>query len=99
MSEIDELKARIKHLEDEREHIFALLNKYFEKPCQYDEVVDIMAHDFIDTVDGQPDVSWCEDHCKPTDFEGDVNCWKRLITVLMKCENEQMEYGKEQIND
>ena len=98
MSEIDELKARIKQLEDEREHIIALLNKYFEKPCQYD-FGDVFAYDFIDKVDGQRGISWCEDHCKPTGFEGDADCWRRFLDLMMKAEKEQMEYGKEQIDD
>lgn len=95
MTEIDELKARIKQLEAEKNHIICLINKYFEKPCQYD-FVDIMAHDFIDAVDGEPNVSWCEQHCKTTNFEGNIDCWKRLLNLLTRCENEQLEYGKEQ---
>ena len=54
-----------------------------------------MAHDFIDAVDGEPNVSWCEQHCKTNNFEGNIDCWKRLLNLLTRCENEQLEYGKE----
>jgi len=94
-TEIQVLKERIKELEEERKTIFEFLDANFESPCQYD-FDGLMAYDFIDKVDGQPGISWCEQNCKSTDFMGSVQCWERFITVLQRSIKEQAEYGKEQ---
>ena len=75
------------------EHIIKLIAKYFEPPCQY-ELDGIDAFDFLDKAD-KDGKSWCEQHCSSTNFEGNIDCWKRLLNLLTRCENEQLEYGKE----
>lgn len=87
MSEIDELKARIKQLEDEREHFFKLMVKYFEPPCSY-EYGDVDAYDFINDLDKTEGINWCEEHCDSEDY---AVCWKRFFELMAKAENEQME--------
>ena len=97
MSEIEQLKARIKELEDEKEHIFAFLNKYFEPPCQheYSDIPD--AWDFINYDKVEDGGSWCEDNCGTDDKgSGGTKCWRRFFEILRRCEKEQLEYGKDE---
>lgn len=95
MSEIDELKARIKELEASRDHFFKLMAKYFDPPCSY-EYGDVDAYDFIGKVDEAEGINWCEEHCGSISY---ADCWRRFFDLMAKAENEQMEYGKEQIDD
>ena len=95
MNETEQLKARIKELEDEKEHIFCLINKYFEPPCTY-EYGDIDAYDLINTVDAQEGISWCEANCDSESYKGGAICWKRFFELMEKGEKEQIAYGEEQ---
>ena len=81
----------------ELEHIYALLGKYFEPPCQY-EYNDIDAFDLMNTVD-KNGVSWCEENCSDGNYNGGVHCWRKFFEILQKCENEMLEYGREQDAD
>ena len=93
--EVEKLKSRIKELEEELKTVYEFLDSNFESPCQYD-FDGLMAYDFIDKVDGQPGISWCEQNCKSTEFKGNIQCWKRFMAVLQRSIKEQAEYGKEQ---
>ena len=95
MSETEQLKARIKKLEDEKEHIFCLINKYFEPPCTY-EYGDIDAYDLINSADKQDGITWCEANCGDDSYLGDVKCWKKFFEVMEKAEKEQLKYGRAQ---
>ena len=88
MSEIDELKARIKELEASRDHFFELMAKYFDPPCSY-EYGDVVAYDFIGKVDEAEGINWCEEHCGSISY---ADCWRRFFDLMAKAEDEQMEY-------
>lgn len=74
------------------EHIIHLIAKYFDVPCQY-EYGDVDAFDFINEIDNPDGIEWCEANCGVV---SSYDCWFRFFEMMMKCENEQMEYGKEQ---
>ena len=95
MTEIDELKARIKELEASRDHFFELMAKYFDPPCSY-EYGDVDAYDFIGKIDEAEGINWCEEHCGSIRY---ADCWRRFFDLMAKAEDEQMEYGKEQADD
>ena len=88
MSEIEELKARIKELEASRDHFFELMAKYFDPPCSY-EYGDVDAYDFIGKVDEAEGINWCEEHCGSIRY---ADCWRRFFDLMAKAEDEQMEY-------
>ena len=87
MSEINELKARIKELEASRDHFFELMAKYFDPPCSY-EYGDVDAYDFIGKVDEAEGINWCEEHCGSISY---ADCWRRFFDLMAKAEDEQME--------
>ena len=91
MSEINELKARIKELEASRDHFFELMAKDFDPPCSY-EYGDVDAYDFIGKVDEAEGINWCEEHCGSISY---ADCWRRFFDLMAKAEDEQMEYGHE----
>ena len=74
------------------EHIIRLIAKYFEPPCHY-EYEDIDAYDFCNKVDEEYGIGWCEENCGKI---SNYDCWCRFFSLMQKCENEQLEYGKEQ---
>lgn len=90
MSEVDELKARIKELEASRDHFFELMAKYFDPPCSY-EYGDVDAYDFIGKVDEAEGINWCEEHCVSISY---ADCWRRFFDLMAKAEDEQMEYPR-----
>lgn len=76
---------------DYSDRVIRLIANFFEPPCQYD-YGDLDAYDFINAID-ENGISWCEENCeKVTCYE----CWRRFFDLIIRCENEQLEYGKEQ---
>ena len=73
-------------------HIIHLIAKWFDCPCQY-EYGDVDAYTFIDSMDSENGIGWCEEHCGEV---SSFDCWCRFFELMIKAENEQLEYGKEQ---
>ena len=77
------------------EHIIKLISKYFEPPCQY-EYGDLDAYEFMNDIDPETGVEWCEENCGKISC---YDCWVRFLNVLAETEKEQIEYGGEHIED
>ena len=71
------------------EHIIHLIDKYFDVPCQY-EFDDTDAYDFCNSADEETGIFWCEENCGKV---SSLDCWQHFFMLMMKCENEQLEYG------
>lgn len=78
-------------LSDDAKHIIHLIDKYFYVPCQY-EYGDVDAYDFCNSLD-ENGVEWCEAHCGEV---SSYDCWSHFFELMIKAENEQLEYGGEQ---
>ena len=74
------------------EHIIRLIAKYFEPPCQY-EYGDLDAYDFMNAIDTETGVEWCEQNCGKVSC---YDCWVRFLNTLSEAEKEQIAYGKDQ---
>lgn len=74
---------------DRLNRLYKLLADNFEPPCQY-ELDGIDAFDFLDKAD-KDGVSWCEQYCSSTNFEGNAKCWEYFLTLLIQCEKEMLE--------
>ena len=79
---------------DRLNRLYKLLADNFEPPCQY-ELDGIDAFDFLNKAD-KDGVSWCEENCGSTNYNGNIQCWKHFLETLMECESEQAEYGRVQ---
>ena len=79
---------------DRLNRLYKLLADNFEPPCQY-ELDGIDTFDFLNVSD-ENGACWCEQHCSSTNFDGNIQCWRHFIDLLMQCESEQAEYGREQ---
>lgn len=77
------------------EHIIKLISKYFEPPCQY-EYGDLDAYEFMNDIDPETGVEWCEENCGKVSC---YDCWYRFFELVVKAEKEQIEYGGEHIAD